>query len=591
MTLLPNIHEHIPDALNLLQSPLVHELLATHPNDIPLHSEISTDSLGFLAQKRWTDWAADNGADHQSGEQEKAPWMRLLAYYLGKSKGRDSEYEEDIPAALRSLVDQLISHSLPRKCTIHPVSTAPEISIVGLSPKKAHEVRQCVTYLSSTLPSVLGPQRRQLHIVDVGAGQGYLTRALQKHLSTSYDVRLLALDSNEVQTSGATRWDARLSQRGSKIAHKTIHITPETLLTAVDEWVAEEEHEEEPLVLFVALHACGSLTPDIFRAFFTRPRRSTWTPFGVLAVGCCYNLLAPGDFPLSQRVQSLATAIARTLPGSAYQLAAQIPAEWTRNSRTWADTKLAVRKVVWRAIIGGRLASFEPPPSQDLSQNGDASRSPPVSANPDGTPGEGSGDRPAMRRLGRLNDAVYKDWRVFASKAAERMAAATGDHVNFTPGRPRSDFVSPSTAASTKPLLPSSVSLSNATANDDHESNELKHTLSADLTLAEHAFANRIGVLHVLRCLVGPLVESVIVGDRAVWMCEQMGWDGSDPELIPGIDLDITNDSQWLESERRLPRPWARMEAINLFDQATGSGRNIALAVFAERRLAPAMSS
>ena len=48
-------------------------------------------------------------------------------------------------------------------------------------------------------------------------------------------------------------------------------------------------------VLFVALHACGSLTPDILRAFLlasTQPP-AAWKPFGVVAVGCCYNLMNP----------------------------------------------------------------------------------------------------------------------------------------------------------------------------------------------------------------------------------------------------------------------------------------------------------
>lgn len=163
---------------------------------------------------------------------------------------------------------------------------------------------------------------RGVRIVDIGAGQvslfthlliqphffnsqifrlilqGYLTRALQLHLGTTH---LLALDSSEIQTRGAQRREERTGVVGS-ITQKTIHITPTTLCESIDEWIgsisSQEEPEAEPApVLLVALHACGSLTPDIFRTFFIQrdasKDRPLWTPIAMIAVGCCYNLLAP----------------------------------------------------------------------------------------------------------------------------------------------------------------------------------------------------------------------------------------------------------------------------------------------------------
>lgn len=165
-------------------------------------------------------------------------------------------------------------------------------------------------------------------------------------------VTLLALDSDNAQTSGAERWvqkvrnferkknkksePRQLSEpfwsnvkrnreknaagalcgdlgEGGGITHKTIHITPTTLLSSIDEWISSEtelfgfrepaaEQASNPVpVLFVALHACGSLTPDIIRAFLLSReasndgtgRRDGWIAAGVLVVGCCYNLLSP----------------------------------------------------------------------------------------------------------------------------------------------------------------------------------------------------------------------------------------------------------------------------------------------------------
>ena len=100
--------------------------------------------------------------------------------------------------------------------------------------------------------------------------------------------------------------------RGS-ITHKTIHITPGTLLDAIDEWIAGDNEATHTLasgsgaaptnVLLVALHACGSLTPDILRAFLASHATDmahgtrTWQILGVVVVGCCYNLMRPtGDY-------------------------------------------------------------------------------------------------------------------------------------------------------------------------------------------------------------------------------------------------------------------------------------------------------
>jgi len=143
-------------------------------------------------------------------------------------------------------------------------------------------------------------------------GQGYLTRALSYHLPHT---PILAIDADEQQTLGAQRFEARVFRGKSKsgarrITHKILLIDPDNLLQAIDEWVREGaqsvssqiEPPSPPQILFVALHACGSLTIDVLRAYVAavRQRRTTtaaahrWTPAGVVAVGCCYNLMRDG---------------------------------------------------------------------------------------------------------------------------------------------------------------------------------------------------------------------------------------------------------------------------------------------------------
>lgn len=113
---------------------------------------------------------------------------------------------------------------------------------------------------------------------------------------------VLALDADDLQTAGAKKWERKLGIEDS-VTHRTIWITPSNLLETIDEWITGmRRSEDEPMPVFlVALHACGSLTPTILRTFVAARRRQyswegtipTWRPAGMVAVGCCYNLLQP----------------------------------------------------------------------------------------------------------------------------------------------------------------------------------------------------------------------------------------------------------------------------------------------------------
>jgi hypothetical protein len=110
------------------------------------------------------------------------------------------------------------------------------------------------------------------------------------------------LDADEAQTFGAQRWESRLlpspSSENPAITHRTIHISPEALVRAIDEWIPQTYaigYPNDAQVILVGLHACGSLTPNVIRAFSqSRFEKKGWKFVAVLVVGCCYNLLDPG---------------------------------------------------------------------------------------------------------------------------------------------------------------------------------------------------------------------------------------------------------------------------------------------------------
>ena len=120
-------------------------------------------------------------------------------------------------------------------------------------------------------------------------------------------LHVLALDWSDVQSEGAKRREkskkkvskAKPSEeaaRNGSLSYETIPIDPRSLNEAVHNWIASEEGEDVP-VLFVALHACGSLTLDILRTLLSASKDASnpcrWKPVGALVVGCCYNLSTP----------------------------------------------------------------------------------------------------------------------------------------------------------------------------------------------------------------------------------------------------------------------------------------------------------
>lgn len=160
--------------------------------------------------------------------------------------------------------------------------------------------------------------------------QAYLSRAMRDQLG----LHVLALDWSDVQSKGAARrevmgpkkWKKRTDcpaklgghasnareaaepqaepheHRGS-LTYRTLEIRSDSLLHSVDAWTEEmraNQHSSgSPLpTLFVALHACGSLTPNLLRAFISRihshETKENWSPRAAVIVGCCYNLLEPG---------------------------------------------------------------------------------------------------------------------------------------------------------------------------------------------------------------------------------------------------------------------------------------------------------
>lgn len=350
-------------------------------------------------------------------------------------------------------------------------------------------------------------------------------------------------ESTELENAGHfQRSDSQtpIGARKGSLTHRTVHVYPQTLEESIADWLKDppgiqgrddadihySPTRPEPVpVMFVALHACGSLAVDVLRTFLSDLARApqandvqhTWRPHSLIVVGCCYNLMSHSgtpniyvrlsipsvskiiDFPLSKPLRELNPV--PKLTTAAVHLAAQVPSQWLKSEDATRDAELALRKVVYRALLQPVLHAA----AAQLNAIGNH-----------GTPSErpiqsGLGETLESRRLGKLNDKAYQDWSTFLERATDKLGI---DRVAIRASLP--DWFT-------------------------HEEARLR-------------MESALFVLQTLRCILGPLIETLILLDRRNWIHHELA--------------EMNDRSKEVE-----------VEMINLFDQATGSGRNVALVI------------
>lgn len=165
----------------------------------------------------------------------------------------------------------------------------------GMSDKKIHEV-ECM----SQVIKQVADERGVTSVIDLGSGQGYLSRAL----AFDYGLEVLAVDMSEVQTTGALRFDKKAmksmneeSEEHPQLKHVTEKITPENIAQVLARWSPDSSEDKRWLV--TGLHTCGDLSPMIFNLFTESKEVSC-----VVNVGCCYNALTKDGFPMSQYLKA-----------------------------------------------------------------------------------------------------------------------------------------------------------------------------------------------------------------------------------------------------------------------------------------------
>ncbi|OCB86700.1 hypothetical protein A7U60_g6158 [Sanghuangporus baumii] len=497
--------------LELISGQFATSIYNTHPNTL---GALLIDEKSFPIPPEWSGWWA------WSGEREDS-WSALVKMShsvgsLGRCDpdiGDQVDSQSDIyglPEGLSRILLDAKTLSLPRQTDPEFSSRGDSLSIsrTGMSPKKFHEVSRMTSYVLNLLETLREQYDSEVrHVVDIGAGQGYLSRALCVE-GDARNLHVLALDSSQNQAEGSYRKSQNPKSNGT-FTHRVIWLGEEPsfeshpgfqgsevenskgLEKVIDSWMNGLNEEDEiricgserkpAPVVFVALHSCGSLTPSILQEVLSHRQSAAsanrkWFVAAAVVVGCCYNLMRKEDFPLSH---TLRRHLQKDYPGfelssNHLQLAAQVPSIWFRSTDADSAIELAMKKILYRALISPLLNR--------------------------------SDETGASQKLGKLNSKAYESFEGFLDMTGRKMEI---------------DLLS-----------------------------SFKEIIAQAPAAAEiDKLSRRVRTLHALRCLLGPPVESLIILDRYLWLQEELGSSGG----------------------RRI------IDIVNLFDQETGSGRNVAL--------------
>ncbi|KAI9506236.1 hypothetical protein GGI25_002139 [Coemansia spiralis] len=249
------------------------------------------------------------------------------------------------PETLKSYVNAMFRLRIPRETTLaidEKQKKTVALFMHGMSEKKRDEV-----LMLSKLVDQVACETGSKMVVDVGAGQGYLSRVLAFSASLGKS-RVLAVDFSETQKRGAEvlqksmvkmlkskrakadgyAWD---ESQNARLTHQVLKVDMggSDELVAAAQNIRKDKHEHWMLC---GLHACGDLSSAILKAFAESDAAA------VVLVPCCYNLITelgvnlethcsaiPG-FPMSQAFRGV------KLGTHALKAACQAPMRWENDA-------------------------------------------------------------------------------------------------------------------------------------------------------------------------------------------------------------------------------------------------------------------
>jgi hypothetical protein len=265
--------------------------------------------------------------------------------------------QKNWPQSLQLFVESSRSLGLQRS-PVAPCEAKPlkQLVKIGMDPKKILEVSIMADCIHN-----LAQEHKVSHIVDLGAGQGYLDQCL----AYQYGHAVIGVDDSHIQTKGALK-NKQIILRANESKHCTgmlyhINSRVETTDTFVDIVGKIQDYisTPDPSYLLCGLHTCGDLAPSMLRQFVIGDAKV------VVNVGCCYNHLTESEsmkdshsvnhhgFPMSQYLTSRQVHLGY----STRMTATQATSRWAKEEQ---ESLTNFTKHAWRAMLQVAILSVDP---------------------------------------------------------------------------------------------------------------------------------------------------------------------------------------------------------------------------------------
>ncbi|KAJ3272136.1 hypothetical protein HDV01_005901 [Terramyces sp. JEL0728] len=215
---------------------------------------------------------------------------------------------------------------------------------IGMKQKKIAEVKTTAVYIDD-----LCAKNQVTHVLDFGAGQGYLSSVL----AYQYGYNVIALDSDILQTSGGEQRANRIlslyKHHKRNISGVLRFMTSTISIEDGFEAIFDKVERCFPDVvgkkwIICGLHTCGDLAVAMLNGFKGYQKENV---VGLVNLGCCYQLLTESEnqgdrvgFPLANSMKPFSLGLHNRMVAQATQ--------------RWEDTdaiKESLRRLFYRSVL------------------------------------------------------------------------------------------------------------------------------------------------------------------------------------------------------------------------------------------------
>ncbi|KAJ3322226.1 hypothetical protein HDV06_003286 [Boothiomyces sp. JEL0866] len=216
---------------------------------------------------------------------------------------------------------------------------------IGMKQKKIAEVKSTAVYIDE-----ICARKQVTHILDFGAGQGYLSSVL----AYQYGYNVIAVDSDILQTSGGEQRAKRIlnlySLHQKSVKGLLRFMTGKISIGDGFDAIFEKVESNFPDVankkwIICGLHTCGNLAVTMLNGFKEYKRSNV---VGLVNLGCCYQLLTESTnendlvgFPLSNVMKSYRLGLHNRM------VACQASQRW----EDYSAIKESLKRLFYRSVL------------------------------------------------------------------------------------------------------------------------------------------------------------------------------------------------------------------------------------------------